>query len=60
MQPVVWKSVNMTRVEKVEKFRDWLKQPENAKTLFILDDLDGLRDPELILSAVPHEAQSRF
>jgi len=49
---------NMSREEKVDKFRDWLKQPENAETLFILDDLDGLKDPELILAAVPKEAKT--
>jgi hypothetical protein len=49
---------NMSREEKIEKFRDWLKQPENAETLFILDDLDGLKEPETILSAIPHEART--
>lgn len=49
---------NMSRQEKIEKFRDWLKKPENAETLFILDDLDGLRDPQLILAAVPNEAKT--
>lgn len=49
---------NMSREEKVDKFKDWLKQPENNKTLFILDDLDGLKDPESILNAVPNEAKT--
>ena len=48
----------MSRDEKVDKFKDWLNQPENAETLFILDDLDGLREPQLILSAMPHEANT--
>jgi hypothetical protein len=49
---------NMSRDEKVDKFKDWLNQPENAETLFILDALDGLREPQLILSAMPHEANT--
>ena len=44
---------NMPREEKVEMFKNWLLHPENAETLVILDDLDGLRDPEVILAAIP-------
>jgi hypothetical protein len=49
---------NMPREEKVEVFKDWLSYPENTETLIILDDLDGLRDPEVILAAVPQGAKS--
>jgi hypothetical protein len=49
---------NMSSEEKVDKLKDWLKKPENAETLFILDDLDGLKDPEIILNALPHEANT--
>jgi hypothetical protein len=48
----------MSQDEKVDKFKDWLNQLENTKTLFILDDLDGLRELQLILTAIPHEAKT--
>ncbi|KAH9211394.1 P-loop containing nucleoside triphosphate hydrolase protein [Leptodontidium sp. 2 PMI_412] len=49
---------NLTQDEKVDRFKQWLRRPENAETLFLLDDLDGLKSQELISDAIPHEAQT--
>ncbi|KAG4439731.1 hypothetical protein IFR05_004809 [Cadophora sp. M221] len=49
---------NLTQDEKVDRFRQWLRRPENTETLFLLDDLDGLKTQELIADAIPHEAQT--
>lgn len=48
----------MPAEERVETFKKWLSQPENIETLVMLDDLDGLADPELILSAIPLGAKT--
>ncbi|KAH9213874.1 hypothetical protein DL95DRAFT_409822 [Leptodontidium sp. 2 PMI_412] len=49
----------MPAEERVETFKKWLLQPENIETLVMLDDLDGLADPELILSAIPLGAKTQ-
>ncbi|KAH7305095.1 hypothetical protein BKA65DRAFT_521106 [Rhexocercosporidium sp. MPI-PUGE-AT-0058] len=48
----------MPAEERIEMFKDWLSQPENSETLVMLDDLDGLADPEDILSAIPQGAKT--
>ncbi|KAK0128366.1 hypothetical protein ONS95_000338 [Cadophora gregata] len=48
---------NLSQDEKIERFKQWLRRPENAETLFMLDDLDGLRSYELVWTALPHEAK---
>ncbi|KAG4443357.1 hypothetical protein IFR05_001146 [Cadophora sp. M221] len=48
----------MPAEERIEMFKEWLSQPENSETLVMLDDLDGLADPELILSAIPQGAKT--
>ncbi|PVH81785.1 hypothetical protein DL98DRAFT_623001, partial [Cadophora sp. DSE1049] len=48
----------MAAEERIEMFKEWLSQPENSDTLVMLDDLDGLADPELILSAIPQDAKT--
>ncbi|TAQ91490.1 hypothetical protein B7494_g267 [Chlorociboria aeruginascens] len=51
----IWNSLSPPR--KLRIFKDWLQQPENLQTIFILDDLDGLHDTDLILSIISREAQ---
>ena len=36
----------------------WLGEPENDRALFLLDDLDGIRDLELREAAIPCEAKN--
>ncbi|TVY82809.1 Protein SERAC1 [Lachnellula suecica] len=44
--------------DKVERFKRWLQEPENAQALFLLDDLDVLQDSAMMAHALPCEAQN--
>ena len=43
--------------EMVSAFKAWLKDPVNQPVLFIVDDLDRLKDAATIKEALPREAQ---
>ena len=43
--------------EMVSAFKAWLKEPVNQPVLFIVDDLDRLKDAATIKEALPREAQ---
>ena len=52
----IWR--NESSEEKVERFKSWLDDPENVDTLFILDDMDGLKSLEERAAALPNEAKN--
>jgi hypothetical protein len=52
----IWR--NESSEEKVGRFKSWLDDPENAETLFILDDMDGLKILEERAAALPNEAKN--
>ena len=43
--------------ERGRAFKTWLGHSSNQASLFIVDDLDGLKDESLIKAALPREAQ---
>jgi hypothetical protein len=54
----VWNA--MSPDQKVEAFKLWLGEPENNNCLFIVDDLDKLRDVQPLASALPSHAKNVF
>ena len=51
----IWRSLGPS--ERIKAFKNWLGHPSNQPSLFIVDDLDGLKDDTLIKSALPREVQ---
>ncbi|KAH8796956.1 hypothetical protein F5882DRAFT_476629 [Hyaloscypha sp. PMI_1271] len=49
---------NESAEDKVRKFKIWLKDPENANALFLLDDMDGIQLLEHRENAFPDEAKT--
>jgi len=49
---------NESPEDKVGKFKVWLKDPENANALFLLDDMDGIQLLEHREAAFPDEAKT--
>ena len=49
---------NQSSEDKIERFKAWLSEPENAQSLFLLDDLDGLQDLDVRAAALPSEANN--
>ncbi|KAH8687335.1 P-loop containing nucleoside triphosphate hydrolase protein [Tricladium varicosporioides] len=45
-----------TTDEKIEATKAWFEAPENQDTLFIVDDLDGLKDEDAIQAVLPRQA----
>jgi hypothetical protein len=52
----IWSNESAT--DKVRKFKMWLKDPENANALFLLDDMDGIQLLEHREAAFPDEAKT--
>lgn len=46
-----------TPEEKIEAVKAWFEEPENHDTLFIVDDLDGLKDEDAIQAVLPRQAK---
>ena len=51
----IWRSYEPS--ERVRAFKTWLGQPSNQASLFIIDDLDGYKEEDLIKAALPREAR---
>ena len=51
----IWRSYEPS--ERVRAFKTWLGQPSNQASLFIIDDLDGYKEGNLIKAALPREAR---
>ena len=51
----IWRSYEPS--ERIRAFKDWLGQPSNQNSLFIIDDLDGYKEESLIKAALPREAR---
>jgi hypothetical protein len=47
----VW--INLGESGQAREFRAWLSSQENCDSMIILDDLDGLRDDQIILECLP-------
>ncbi|KAI4167219.1 MAG: hypothetical protein LQ343_007379 [Gyalolechia ehrenbergii] len=43
--------------ERIQAFKTWLAHKDNQPNIFIVDDLDGLSDENLIRAALPSQAQ---
>ncbi len=52
----IWGSLSPD--EKVEAFKSWLGHPDNRNALLIIDDVDGLKNENLIKDALPHQANN--
>jgi len=52
----VWN--NLSEEEKIDRFKQWLGTPENNETLFLVDDMDGLRKWSDRTAALPGEART--
>ena len=48
---------NESPEDKVERFKIWLKDPQNEDSLFLLDDMDGIQLLEHRETAFPDEAK---
>ncbi|KAH6665734.1 hypothetical protein B0J14DRAFT_660433 [Halenospora varia] len=46
-----------TADEKIKATKAWFEEPENQDTLFIVDDLDGLKDEDAIQAVLPRQAK---
>ena len=43
--------------QRIQDFKFWLAHPNNQPSIFIVDDIDGFKDENLIRAALPREAQ---
>lgn len=44
--------------ERIQRFKSWLEDTENKKSLFLFDDVDGVQGADRVEETVPPEAQT--
>ncbi|KAL8840890.1 MAG: hypothetical protein Q9170_001154 [Blastenia crenularia] len=52
----IWRTYNPD--ERIQAFKAWIAHEENQPCVFIVDDVDGLCDDDLIAAALPSQAQA--
>ena len=55
-----WASIwrGMSRSERVEAFSDWLNRGSNDRTIFVVDDIDAIKDPAEMTNALSYQANT--
>lgn len=51
----LWRAYSQN--ERIQAFKTWLAHKDNQPSVFVVDDLDGLGDEDIIASALPSQAQ---